>query len=162
MHPKISNIILGIIILLGISGLIMTRHNSPVSDIQTESIVRNQVTQFGESLKMVSILAPTTTVSKTMDESYASFVAPELLAKWKNDPMHSPGRLTSSPSPDRIEIYSVVKKNNDEYAVNGRVIETSSTDQPGSNSGSYPVNIVLESRNNAWLITSFAGYPPSN
>ncbi len=61
-----------------------------------------------------------------MDSAYAPYVAPELLDAWKSDPQHAPGRLTSSPSPDRIGIRAVQMNADGSYVVTGTVIETAS------------------------------------
>jgi hypothetical protein len=162
MHPKISNIIIGLIIVAGVVGFVVYYHNTPQSQNaeQAKNLVRNQVTLFGQNLKMVPLLAGTTTVDRAMEQNYAMYVAPELLTTWESDPTHAPGRLTSSPSPDHIDITSITLATDGTYIVNGNVIEVSSSDTAGSNSGSYPVRATLENRNDNWLITRFQGYPP--
>jgi hypothetical protein len=127
-----------------------------------ETAVRNTVTMFGGELRMVPLLSSKESVSEAMEYNYASFVAPELITKWEADPTHSPGRLTSNPYPDHIEITKVNKNSDGTYTVEGKVIERSSSNiSSSSNSGSYPVTIKLEKRNSLWLIIQVSGYPKS-
>jgi len=126
-----------------------------------EMAVTSVVVAFGGSLDMVSLLAPAASVAESMEANYAPYVAPELLAQWESDPAHAPGRLTSSPAPDHIEVSSAQANADGTYTVLGRVIETTSAATATSTgSGSYPVTIRLENRDGSWLITQFQGYPP--
>jgi len=132
---------------------------TPATASADEASVRATVTAFGQQLQMVSLLAPTTTAAQAMLTSYAPYVAPELLAAWESDPSQAPGKLTSSPWPDHIDITGVTA-NAGGYAVTGNVIDMTSVEQTsGGNAGSYPVSMTLENRNGQWLITSFSGYP---
>jgi heme A synthase len=125
-----------------------------------ETAVRNTVTMFGGELRMVPLSSSKEAVGEAMEYNYASFVAPELISKWEKDPLHAPGRLTSSPYPDHIDITSVNKNSDGTYIVKGNVIDLSSSNISSStNSGSYPVTIKLENRNGLWLITNLTGYP---
>jgi hypothetical protein len=143
-------VIVGVFIYLG--------NSNTVSDMAAESSVRNTVTQFGASLKMVSLLASTTEVSSAMDQNYAEYVTPELLNAWKNDPQDAPGRLTSSPYPDSIDI-GMVKKNDDgSYTVTGSVVESSNAMGTSTSEGRYPITAVVEKVGDSWLISDFTGY----
>jgi hypothetical protein len=84
--------------------------------------VRTVVTEFGKRLRMVAVLAPKEMVAKAMDEEYPALVSTDLLAIWKNNPEKAPGKRTSSPSPERIDISSIEAKGHDTYVVKGRVI----------------------------------------
>ncbi len=127
---------------------------------QDEQIVRAIVSQFGSKLKMVSLLAPHQDIARAMDDNYAPYVASDLLTQWKDYPEYAPGRLTSSPSPELIEILSVQKDTEGSFTVLGNVIETTSADSTArSGAKTYPTTMRIENRNGAWLITSLEGYP---
>ena len=127
---------------------------------QDEQVVRAIVSQFGSKLKMVSLLAPHQDIAKAMDDNYAPYVASELLTQWKDYPEYAPGRLTSSPSPDRIEILSVQTDTEGSFTVLGNVIETTSADSiTHSGAKTYPITVRIENRSGAWLITLLEGYP---
>lgn len=81
--------------------------NDKDQSAEDKSAVTSLVEQFGQKLQMVSLLAPADTVRQVMQEQYSAYVTPDLLAKWQSDPQNAPGRLTSSPWPDRIEISSL-------------------------------------------------------
>ena len=66
------------------------------------------------------------------------------------DPESAPGRLTSSPWPDRIEIDNVQAAGTDEYLVTGWVIEKTSADET-----KYPVQITVSKVDGSWLITAW-------
>lgn len=63
------------------------------------------VAAFGARLKNVSLLAPD--AAEQIEAQYAGLVSDELIAAWQADPTQAPGRLTSSPWPDRIEVNAI-------------------------------------------------------
>lgn len=91
--------------------------------------IEKLVKRFGKQLKLVPLLAPQDIVRKSMEEHYSDYVTPQLLNKWQKDPMNAPGRLTSSPWPDRIEIISIHKVSDDQYIVIGKIIEITSAEK---------------------------------
>ena len=128
---------------------------SKISNTQ-EQEAKSVVLDFGEKLKMVSILAPKKTVVKDIQDNYSGYVSPDLLNQWESDPSKAPGRITSSPWPDRIEIASVAKQGNDSYKIEGKVIEITSVEaEKGGVANSYVVNIEVQKIGNKWLITEF-------
>jgi hypothetical protein len=133
--------------------------STPSQNIQNEDIaqtVRDTVSRFGDKLKFVSLLSPAEQFSRSMDENYGPFVAPELLVKWKSSPESAPGRTVSSPWPDRIDIVSVDPINTGTYEVHGNVIELTSQEVAGGGAAAtYPVVIKIENRDGKWLITDF-------
>ena len=68
----------------------------------SEAAVRHLVTEFGSRLKNVSLLATEDTVKNSIRENYGDLVSPALLGKWHNDVNQAPGRVTSSPWPERM------------------------------------------------------------
>lgn len=126
-----------------------------------EEAVRTQVTGFGAALRMVSLLAPQEQVETAMQQYYGAYTAPELLSQWETSPQSAPGRLTSSPWPERIDVSSVKKIADDTYVVEGAVIEVTSADTRESGAAaSYPVIITLQKRGDAWLIVGFQKVAP--
>jgi len=123
-----------------------------------ERAVREVVTKFGDQLKNISLLAPREDVALAMQANYMPYVAPELLAQWENDPMNAPGRLTSSPWPDHIDITSITKESDTRYAVEGAIVEVSSEgggiDESASEAARRPISLIVEKNGNGWYITS--------
>jgi len=119
--------------------------------------VRTVVTDFGKRLRMVAVLAPKDIVGKAMDEAYSRFVAPDLLEAWKNDPERAPGKRTSSPSPERIDITSITAKGRDTYTVRGKVILlTAQERREGGVFQANPVTITVAQQGQKWVITAYA------
>jgi hypothetical protein len=126
---------------------------------ETEA-VQSIVTSFGSQMKNVPLTASSTAIASAVAQYYGPYVAPELLAQWESAPTTSPGRLTSSPWPDRIEITSVAKNEDGSYSVVGNVIEVTSVEETeGGVADSYPVSFTVENQNGAWLIARFMRAP---
>jgi len=152
-----KNIIIFLIVLL-IAGaalvfwggsLLFTKDQNQLLDDESAA-VENTVTQFGLQLKQVSLLSPD--VKTAIQQHYSSLVIPELLAQWIQDPLKAPGRLTSSPSPDHIEIDSTKKLSDGTYEVKGNIIEVTSAQ---GEEVKIPVTVKVEKRDDKWLISSF-------
>jgi hypothetical protein len=119
-----------------------------------EEKVTKLIKDFGSKLQMVSLLAPSDTIKKSMQESYGKYVLPELLDKWANDPLNAPGRLTSSPWPDRIEIFSIVKDAENAYQVKGEIVEITSAEKPGTGAAARrPVTLTVKKQEDQWRIS---------
>ena len=116
------------------------------SEAAAEEAVKGLVEEFGKKLRMVSLLAPEDMLRKSMREHYAAYVSPALLEAWGNDPASAPGRLTSSPWPDRIEVRSVEKLADDAYRVEGDIIETAGADGNGGGEPAAKRPVTLEVR----------------
>lgn len=102
---------------------------------------------------MVSILAPEDILIKSIEDNYSEFISADLLKKWKQDPQSAPGRLTSSPWPERIEISSLDKISESEYEVRGDIIEVTSTDQSSDETTSkIPILLKVVNDNGKWVI----------
>jgi len=125
---------------------------------QDEAAVRSTVTNFGMVLKNVSLLAPD--AAQQIANTYAPYATPELIETWVASTTSAPGRLTSSPWPDHINIVSVTIQADGSYLVAGNIIEVTSADQqPGAASDSQPVEITLQERNGTWLISPWSLQP---
>ncbi len=125
-------------------------------DILNEQAVRDVVTKFGTNVKMVPLTASSTAITNAIQTYYSEYVAPELIAEWTKTPTNAPGRRTSSPWPDHIDILSASKSTDTMYIVRGNMIEKTSVEEMnGGSSGAYPVSFVVENRNGKWLITRY-------
>lgn len=153
----------GLVILLVIGGAYLISVTPFQAD--QEKAVGRVVDQFGKQLKDVSLLAPREDVADAMEANYGSYVVPELLAEWENDPTNAPGRLTSSPWPDRIEITEIQKESDTRYRVEGDIVEV--TNEGGgigegvSETARRPVMLSVERRGGDWMIVSMTigAYP---
>jgi hypothetical protein len=123
--------------------------------IDPSSSARTAVEGFGAQLQNVSLLDPA--ASSTMASVYGPLVTPELLAIWQSDPEEAPGRLTSSPYPDRIEIDTIVKQGIG-YIVSGTVVYATSDGE----SSRSPVILQIVPIDGEWLIAAYEEQQPSN
>jgi len=120
-----------------------------------EAAVRQLVEGFGQRLQSVSLLAPD--APQQMQQQYGEFVAPALLQTWMGDASKAPGRLVSSPWPDRIEITTIETETADRYVVTGFVIEVTSVELAnGGAAARVPVRITVERVQGSWRITEYA------
>lgn len=126
-----------------------------IIDNNVNQEVRDLTEKFGNTLQKVSLQAPDDIVVKSIKENYGKFVTPELLEKWLNNPQEAPGRITSSPWPERIEINSITDLVDGSYKVKGDIIELTSTEKiNGGIAGKYPVTMQVIKHNSRWLINT--------
>ncbi len=125
-------------------------------DINDENEVTKLVADFGSRLKKVSLLAPEDIVKNSLQENYGDLVSPALMAEWKSNLHHVPGRLTSSPWPERIEIVGMDKLSNTRYQIKGDIIEVTSVEMLNNGVASRQ-SIILEAEKmeNGWLIVGY-------
>nr|MBO2494377.1 hypothetical protein [Clostridia bacterium] len=133
--------------------------NVPSSDarediIQDELEVKLLLDAFGKNLQKVFLLAPEDVVAASIEENYGDYVTPELLQKWQADPQSAPGRLVSSPWPDRIDILSIEMLDENQYLVYGEIIEVTSVElEKGGAAAKWPVTITVRKVDGRWLIS---------
>lgn len=128
--------------------------NTANTDADDKKAVISLVQQFGEKLQMVSLLGPPDTVKKSMEEYYSPYLTKDLIEKFKNDPINAPGRLTSSPWPDCIEVVSATKTSDTVYSVDGKIIEVTSTEKNNEAAAIRQVTMDVVKVNGKWLISS--------
>lgn len=122
-------------------------------DENEKKAVTGLVEDFGRKLQMVSLLSPKDLAVKSMQENYGGLVSPELLAKWQSDPQNAPGRMVSSPWPDRIEVLSAEKSPEGTYDVKGEIIEITSVEkEKGGFAAKRPISLVVKKIEDRWLI----------
>lgn len=125
-----------------------------VSDAGEEAEVRALVENFGKRLQRVSLLAPN--AAQDLQKQYAEFVSPTLLEAWMSDVALAPGRMVSSPWPDRIEVTTLNREASERYAIDGFVVEMTSTEvASGEAANKVPVHIVVAKEQGQWLITEY-------
>lgn len=153
--PRKNALVIAIIVVVAIVGatlLVASFLNNGGSQEIQKSEVSSLVTSFGKQLQKVSLLAPN--ASSTMATVYGSYVSPQLLAQWQKHPESAPGKATSSPWPDRIEIISITPQGSG-FIVNGNVIlVTSAEAMHGGAAGSIPVVILVINQNGKWQIVA--------
>ncbi|MBS3902918.1 MAG: hypothetical protein KGZ30_00905 [Anaplasmataceae bacterium] len=156
-----KNIIIAVILglLLAFGAYYFDQSPPKITQTAPEEEIRALVTEFGTKLKDVNLLAPKDEVLKAIKENYGSYVSEGLLEGWEMDPERAPGRLTSSPWPDRIEVLSIEVTEDDAYDVQGLVIEVTSTEVGTSTSSQpaaqYPVGMIVRNQDGRWVITGF-------
>ena len=117
--------------------------------------VVNLVTELGQRLKNVSLLEPEIILMESMPANYGDLVASELLSRWAKDPYNAPGRRLSSPWPEGIEILNLEKTSPNTYEVKGEIIEVTSTEiAQGGLAAKRPLTLIVEKKNEGWLITA--------
>jgi hypothetical protein len=129
---------------------------APATD--DERAVRDVVAQFGQRLRNVSLLGPRHVLESSIRREYAPYVTKELLDAWLADPAKAPGRLTSSPWPETIEIDDARREPADRWTVTGRIVESSSAGTPPP----APVRIEVARSGEQWRIASFASLSGSS
>lgn len=124
-----------------------------LKEVNEEELVKTVVEGFGKKLQHVSVLAPSDSVKESIQEHYSEFVTPELLNRWLDDPSSAPGRLTSSPWPERIEILAMEEVEEDVYEVQGEVLEVTSAGDAEENVVSrIPIKLTVKKVDDQWLI----------
>lgn len=130
-------------------------NNQHPSNTNDEALITELVKDFGSKLQAVSLLAPKDLIHKSMQENYSGLVSTALLTKWQGDPQHAPGRLLSSPWPDRIDIISINKISEKAYEVKGEIIEITSKEKKNDGTAAKrPITLLVEKINNHWLINA--------
>lgn len=122
-----------------------------------EAAVRGVIEQFGQRLRNVSLLGPRHVLEASIRREYGPYATDALLAAWLKDPSKAPGRLTSSPWPERIEIREIRRAAPDRYVVSGEIVESSSG---GEAPRRLPARIELIPMGGRWWIDAFTSDDP--
>ncbi len=135
-------------------GVFLSACTSTQTNPADETNVRGVVEGFGQRLKLVSLLSPS--AAEDMQAQYSENVTSTLLEQWMSSLETAPGRIVSSPWPDRIEITSMKKTNSNEYSVAGNVVEITSTElNAGGYADKIPVKIKVQKSDDRWLIVTY-------
>lgn len=134
------------------SPLPMTKMSITNGDEEAEVMVI--VEDFGKTLQTVSLQSPN--AAEEIKEKYSLFVTPELLKKWVNNISTAPGRIVSSPWPDRIDITSIKKRSSTEFSITGDIVEVTSMELVnGGAANRIPVHITVEKVQGNWMIAEY-------
>ena len=124
------------------------------STVSDEDQIKDLISNFGKRLQNVSLLAPE--APQEIKDQYSKYVSPALLDMWMSDVSKAPGRLVSSPWPDRIEITNLSKEGSDRYEIRGNVIEVTSVEVlNGGAAAKIPVRLVVQNVQGSWYIAGF-------
>jgi len=125
------------------------------SSANQEAEIKELVENFGKRLQVVSLQSPD--AAQVLQKQYSEFVSPALLEKWLNDVSKAPGRMVSSPWPDRIEIMALSKEGSERYEITGFIVEITSTEAgTGEAAAQIPIRLVVQRAQGGWLITEYA------
>jgi hypothetical protein len=116
--------------------------------------VRTTLESFGAQLKNVSLGGTDAAIKEAIQANYAEYVTPELLAAWLANPKLAPGRMTSSPSPDRIGVATIDDQGSGKL-VSGEIILVSSTEEAGESVDTIPFVAQLIPIDGEWRIAAF-------
>lgn len=118
---------LGMIIVVVVLALAITMIVNPIDSnkklAEEKAQIAEMVTLFGSKLALVSLTNPKAVILQEMQTHYSDFVSSQLIEQWAEEPDQAPGRLTSSPWPDRIETINVEWIQDGSFAVNGTIVE---------------------------------------
>lgn len=149
-------IIIAVIVVLVAMFTIYSINNKNSLNNDNDEVIK-LVEEFGYVLKNVSLLAPRDLVIQAIEENYTPYVTDELLQNWVNHPRRAPGKTTSSPWPDRIEITDANRLSDDEYFVKGRIAEITSADANGA-AAYRPIELNVRRTGSKWLIDKITVY----
>ena len=158
-QSKNKKFLLAIFAILLISGIICTVWLQSKNGMKEREAIQNLVQNFGNRLQNIPLLAPQDVLRKSLEDNFGPLTFPSstIIAQWTSealdDPTKVPGRITSSPWPDRIEILNMKKLSKYAYEIDGEVIEVTST----GISAKRPITILVEKRRdqgNRWFITN--------
>jgi hypothetical protein len=122
---------------------------------EDERSIRMVVGDFGHALKKVSLLDEAG-VAQTIQKEYGSYLEPSLIADWQKNPQAALGRMTSSPWPERIDIDSLLRINENLYQVEGSIVEV--TNEGGgigespAETGRRSATFLVARNQNEWRI----------
>jgi hypothetical protein len=152
MSKRFIFLLIALFIVATASGIYVWQ--TSLKDTLQERAIEKVVRSFGEQLENVSLLTDPEVASASITEHYSSFISHELLRKWQADPTQAPGRATSSPWPDRIEIAYSDKLTPTRYMVTGTIIELTSIEvENGGIAASRPIVLAVEKQEDDWRIT---------
>jgi len=126
----------------------------PTPTPDPERAVRDLTGAFGARLREVPLTAPADTVQESIRHSYGPYISPQLLKTWMDDPTKAPGRLVSSPWPDRIDVRSVTALSDTDYEVTGDIVEVTSEEAGTAEAAATrPVTLRVALVAGEWRIT---------
>ena len=118
-------------------------------------MVRDITHQFGEKIQTVSLTSSTSVRNEQLQTAFGDLVTANLLKQWKERSTNVPGKKTSSPWPDHIDISSVIPRSPTRYEVTGYIIYlTSDQALQGGETRREPITVTLEQVGKTWNIVA--------
>ena len=118
----IGIIVVVIVVGLAITGITLGNKRLRALTADEKSQITTLVEDFGKKLKSVDLLSPEEMIVQSIQQNYSPYLTANLLMKWTFDPYQAIGRFVSSPWPDRIEIDSMERIDDNTVKVKGYVI----------------------------------------
>lgn len=146
--------IVGIIVALIVVGFLALYFGPTARQVRGDEAAKAVLLDFGLKLKNVSLTADGAAGIAAIEAEYGPYVTPELLADWKNNPSRAPGRLVSSPMPDRLGIASISPQATGRI-VSGEVILVSSGDSVSEPVDTVPFVALLIQTEDGWKIAAY-------
>lgn len=144
-----------LLVVIGV-GYLAGKQKTLNESADTASVIGTTI-GFGQQMHKVSLLAPKADYEVAIDQAYSRYASPEAIAGWKAAPQTAPGRETSSPWPQGIEILAYNEQADGSFVVTGNVNETDST---GGVVSKYPVTVTLQKIKGTWMVTKFERTAP--
>jgi len=137
------------------------KQSQPVAGCD-ENLIKNLVESFGKKLQMVSLSASPELVAASIQKNYAAFISPTLLVKWQKEPGEAPGRITSSPWPDRIEVLTLERLSESLYKVGGQIVTITGAEKAnGGFTAKQPIIFIVKKIDSRWLIDEIMTNAPA-
>ncbi len=149
---SLSKVFAPVVILIALAVVIGALYfmSSRSHEAEDKSAVSAVVVDFGSYLKSIPLQEGEEDLKRDIQNNYGRFVTADLLAIWRATPSLAPGRLTSSPWPDHIDIESVTPQGQT-YAVSGKLVMLTSS----GSAGEQPIAAILIKEDGNWKIAAF-------
>ena len=116
--------------------------------------VRNLVLEFGSKMQQIALQSPDSALSRAYRAHYGTIVANSLIIEWVKNRTRAPGRLTSSPWPERIEILNLARKSPRAFLVDAEIVERTSAEAAGD-AGRIPIRLAIWKAARQWRINDY-------
>lgn len=155
MQKKNRSLTIGIIVgAIIVVGFISLYFGPAAQSARTDDRATALITEFGTKLKNVPLLGDDASVTKAIEENYAPYVTPDVLNDWKTNHAHAPGRLTSSPWPERLTVAAMVPQGSGRI-INGEVILVTSEEKAGESADTVPYVALVVQIDGEWKIAAY-------
>ncbi len=144
-----------IVVLVLVAGAFTALYFGPVArETRGSDAAEAVLREFGGKLKNVSLLSENDVLVASIEENYAPYITEELLADWKANPSHAPGRLTSSPWPDRLGVGTTIVQGSGRV-MTGEVVLVTSTESGDESADTVPFVAQLIPTKSGWKIAAY-------
>ncbi len=152
---KNTRILVAVVILVAVAMLGFRFYFGPAAmEARGNQAASAVLTAFGTKLKNVSLLNDDAALNAAIEEQYGPYVTAPLLADWKTNHAHVPGRHTSSPFPDRLAVESMTTQGTSRI-VNGEVILVTNDEKAGESVDTVPFVAQVVQTSAGWKIAAY-------